>query len=649
VPLILYSLFLLLTSSILTAQTDDSLLIFNFKDISVEAKKVLESKVISNISQREINRSDSYSLSEIAAIIPSLKVQTNSRGEALFSLRGAGERQITILYDDIPLNIPWDNRIDLSLIPAESIGEINLIKGVPSVTLGANSVGGVVSIKSLSNKSKPFRKLSLQKGYYNNYRASATFFEKLNNFTLFLNGSYNNITAFPLPGNLSDSPLYPGNSRENSFLQSLNLMAKGSYTLANNSFDLTAAFTSSSKGVPPESHITSPRFWKYPLWQRFHLQSNGVLYIPTPLPSSFHYSVAYTTLTSEITQYSSSSYQTISDVEKGDDLILNGKILYSRFLTTSSLIKGALVLTSSTHKEYILSDNYSGKTYKQNLISGGVEYDKYFNNLTAVVGVGYDISTTPEAGEQPASPHSSGLSATTGLVYFLSPDYSLHFSAGRKIRFPTLREAYSGALGRFIPNPSLQPEKVSSAELSLNSRSDNYNLNAGFFFSYLNDGIVRVTLPERKFQRINKSVIRNYGLEFTSNYNFINSLDLNFSLTYINSKGKSLIGDFTDTLEYVPNLISSLSLNYTYNRAAALIEFNYTSGEYGLAEGINYFIPIPDKIIINLRTSYHLRFTDYLILESFVRINNFLDKEHYSQLGLPEPGRQIWFGIDFRF
>jgi outer membrane cobalamin receptor len=44
-----------------------------------------------------------------------------------------------------------------------------------------------------------------------------------------------------------------------------------------------------------------------------------------------------------------------------------------------------------------------------------------------------------------------------------------------------------------------------------------------------------------------------------------------------------------------------------------------------------------------------LRFTDNLLLEAFVRINNFLDKEHYSQLGLPEPGRQIWFGIDFRF
>ena len=43
----------------------------------------------------------------------------------------------------------------------------------------------------------------------------------------------------------------------------------------------------------------------------------------------------------------------------------------------------------------------------------------------------------------------------------------LHVGMSRKVRFPSLRELYSGALGRFVPNPNLKPEVLGALEAGL--------------------------------------------------------------------------------------------------------------------------------------------------------------------------------------
>jgi iron complex outermembrane receptor protein len=67
------------------------------------------------VSIAELALEDAVSLSETAALLPGVSVQTNSRGETLFYPRGSGERQVAVFLDGALLTIPWDYRYDLDL------------------------------------------------------------------------------------------------------------------------------------------------------------------------------------------------------------------------------------------------------------------------------------------------------------------------------------------------------------------------------------------------------------------------------------------------------------------------------------------------------------------------------------------------------
>ena len=47
------------------------------------------------------------------------------------------------------MNAPWDNRLDMSMVPAGAIGSITVSKGAPSVLYGANTLGGTINMVSL--------------------------------------------------------------------------------------------------------------------------------------------------------------------------------------------------------------------------------------------------------------------------------------------------------------------------------------------------------------------------------------------------------------------------------------------------------------------------------------------------------------------
>src|SRR5688500_2633489 len=87
-------------------------------------------------------------LEEILRRVPLVQVRTNSRGEAQFSLRGSGSdaRQVAVLIDGIPVNLGWDHRADLSILPAGAASSVTIARGLPSLLYGPNVLGGVVEI-----------------------------------------------------------------------------------------------------------------------------------------------------------------------------------------------------------------------------------------------------------------------------------------------------------------------------------------------------------------------------------------------------------------------------------------------------------------------------------------------------------------------
>ncbi|MBI1937972.1 MAG: TonB-dependent receptor [Ignavibacteriales bacterium] len=350
----------------------------------------------------------------------------------------------------------------------------------------------------------------------------------------------------------------------------------------------------------------------------------------------------------QIDQYSEQSFKTINETEKNYDQVFRGRIVYTNVIGDNSLIKIAFNGQSFRHEEKFLSNNFSPLTYSENIFSIGTEYEYVKEKYVVSLGGSYDWLNTPRTGDKSGKDPQSGFAINGAFVYRLQNDLSVRLNLGRKTRFPSLRETFSGALGRFVPNPGLKSEIAHSGEIGFNYKNQFFTADASFFLTYLSDGIVRKSFTGGKFMRVNKDQIRTYGFEFASSYKPDEKVNMVFNFTYLNAKAKNSAGKFDGTLEYKPQLSSSLNFDYMFTTDfSVLAEFEYLAKEYGLKEGSAAFQKLPEYLIVNFRAAYLFLFDKNNKLEFYVRLNNFFDKLYYTQFGLPEAGRQYYFGTNF--
>lgn len=644
-----------MSASDIFSQQKDSVRFYNLEEITVKSGIVSEAKSISKINITLLDKADAVALSEIGKFIPSLKVQTNSRGETLFFLRGSGERQIALLFDGAPLNIPWDNRIDLSLIPTDAVNEINVTRGIPSVVYGANSLGGVVNVFSKTFEENPKINLSSQFGSGGFQKYSAYWLNGGVNYSYLLSVGYKNQDGYVLPHSFNDG-ISKDKLRANSHSTMFNTFAKFNYNFSSGA-DLSASlsYISSEKGVPPEMDVASPRYWQYPDWKKLALNINGKYRFGENNNSLLTYIFSATKFNMQINQYKNSDFVDLDDIEKDDDLTLFGRFIYTHFYGLNHIIKFTASGLTSTHKEKFLATNFNTTPkYIQNIFAAGAEYEFVNEDMTFILGAGLESSATPATGDKPSAESVFDYSINSSFIYQAAKELSITFNYGRKTRFPTLREAFSGALGKFEPNPDLKAESANTIESGVLFNSENISARANVFLSFLNDGIVRTTVTTdaglKKYKRINKDAIRNYGFELFSEITVLRNITSQINFSYLNSYAKNSSGQYRDTLEYKPVFIAGFVLDTKIiNNTKLTIETNYYGEEFGLQGGSSYFRKLPDYLLFNLRTAYNFKVNQNLFAEVFFRINNLFDKLYYTQWGLPEAGRQFFGGINFNF
>ncbi len=642
-----FFIFFFIISSLIA---QDSTKTYKLKEITVSGKEFIEPKPVSVINKNIITNSDAISVSEIAKYIPSLKLQTNSRGESQFFLRGYGVRQLALFFDNVPLSIPWDNRIDLSLIPTESINSVTVYGGVPSVLFGANTLGGVISVKSfVPIKNKNESNFTIQLGSSSSQEYSGSYSRKINALSYLASFSYDKSDNYNLPNSIKDA--YTGsNVRLNSDHKKFTGFVKLDYNLDENSkISLSTSYIDAEKGVPPETNVHKPRFWRYPLWQKLTFILNGNHNLSSKI-GQLKYALSLTKFNMKIDQYADRFYRKIEDNEEDNDLTFYGRAVYSYFIGSSSMLSLAASGLNSTHGERFLSSGEIENIYAQNILSVGSEYEFHKEKYSILVGAGLDNQSTPKTGNKPKQESEITVNFKTKFDYYFADNISTQLVLGKKTRFPTLRELYSGALGRFIPNPNLKSEAAYNIESNWKYIVNKNKFNLSFFYSLLNNGIQRITLPGKQFKRINKNQIRTWGIEFSSKINFTKKINIDFNFSYLNSFAKNKESEFQDTLEYKPQIISGFLLNYIVaNNLNLDMELNYIGKEFGLREGSKFYQKLPDYFLLNLRISYNYKISKNVNVETFFRVNNLLDKLYFTQWSLPEPGRQFLFGLKLNY
>jgi len=643
----------------------DSIKTYRLGEIVLEYgkyKKPVMTSSVSDFQYYQIQKTDATSVSDFGKYIPSGLIKTNSRGETLLFLRGSGERQLGLFFDGVLLNVPWDNRMDLSILPIDIIGRVFVNKGSSSVLFGPNILGGALNISTIERENDGFGAvLRIQRSDANEQLVSLMHDGRIGKFNYIANIFYSKSDGFLLPGHdsIGDSTNQNRNSslRTNTDMKRLTAYVRGEYKIdgiAN--VGISFNHINSEKGVATltEAATSDIRFWRYPEIMRDILTVNGEYIFADNL--KFKAVFWFDKFSQIIDAYSGISYSSLTQKQKDDDLTLGTRITLNYQMAENQNLTIAFNGYKSRHNE-IIEDNSgvvdSDLDFSQLTLSSGVEYKGNFNGLLISSGVTYDYNNNPKTGifKEHEGISNSDFAAFAGMRYLLGDNLDIYANTSRRSRFPTMRESFSGAMNKFKVNPDLRPETGIINEIGVLYHKGDLALELTGFASFYDDLIDQIRLSEeedslKRKMRVNFANATISGVEAQFRYNPANSFFAEGYLTFMFSNGENNDKKL-EHLEYKPELMGLLNLGYKFDLGIIPnLEIEYIGKQWG-ADPEGDFRQLDAYFILNLRLAYSF-FISNTHSEIFIRCNNFLDQSSVSKIGLPNPGRMLYGGIVVR-
>lgn len=591
----------------------------------------------------DIDALQAGSADQILVRLPSVFVPTNSRGEAIAFVRNAGERQVAIFYEGAALNVPWDNRLDLSLVPAGLVGSVRSASGPLAPHYGVNALAAV----SLSPRRETHVSGSVGSG--ENVEAQSAVAAG----PLVLGGSF----ASRGGDTLSDDATVPFSQvqdrlRTNTDRELWSVFGRLGGTIAGHELSLTAFHVGGEKGIAPEGNrATGARFWRYPDVRHSLItaSASGRLGEDTTLESALWYQRFGQTIDS----YASAAYDTVSARQIDRDESWGFRELIEH-RAGGAVWTASLNLLDSTHRQRDIAFANgrppdplpAALRYRQRNWSVGAEvrYD-IVAGLSGDLGLGLDTVNYLRTGDKPAVRDVSAWTARGGLTYALSNDWLVRAAAGRKVRAPTLRERFGEAINRFLVNPDLKPERIISWELGAEWRGRDAGAFLIPFAQDVDDTIDQRTVGRLR-QRINLPGSTVRGIELGGTWRPMSRLSVSGDATWSRVRRKQAPSGQLNRLAEKPAVLARVRVDYRNPagfRGGA--EIAHVGSAYS-ADPDGRLVPLERSTSINLHVGHAVTVAGHP-WEVFGLIDNATDTFIEPQLGLPAPGRTFRVGLRY--
>jgi iron complex outermembrane receptor protein len=616
--------------------------------------------------------------------VPFVLVRQNSRGESEISVRGSDSRQAAVMLDGLPLTLGWDHRTDPSLVPTTGISEVTVVRGLSSVLGGPNALGGTVTFGLASRVSRASARL-------------ATSIDGVGAFGLSSSGSLPVATRFgalTLRGGLgvrdrsgialardgaagagiTGSVPDPGQDGKGRLRSNSDLTQQDGFVAirldgANGRFtSVTATGSDGSRGVPGELHVTEPRRWRYPTVRRgVAIMSAGTGEVSTPFGRGrLEGSVGTNRGDVEIESFADATFGTVVGRELGAERTNTVRLLGKHSVGGRAELLAALTRTAIEYDE-TLGDGPTSQ-YRQELRSLGAEINWPLSLRTQLsAGIVHDGAETPRSGGKPTL----GRLTKTGWRFGFSQlgigdAVRFHGSISERSRFPALRELYSGALDRFVPNPSLRPEALLGLELGATLIGGAANagamLQAVVFHHQLEDAVVRVARPDRRFERVNRDEIRSTGLELLVGWTALPAsrgglpvgtrLSADLTLQRIRVYDRLLATSLPNVrrAEHNPEVRASLDLNLPLSSQwQGNAAVHVTGAQYCVHQDLDRQVRLGAQQVGDL--GLHRDFAGrgvFRAMRAVLAVENVTDATVFDQCGLPQAGRTVRVGVELR-
>ncbi|MCL7972231.1 MAG: TonB-dependent receptor [marine benthic group bacterium] len=599
------------------------------------------------------------SLADMLRELPLVRVRDNSRGETHLTLRGAESRQVSISLDGIPLTIGWDNRTDLSVIPLSGATRLSAVRGLSSLLDGPNVLGGVVRI-GLAPAVVPAAPESIMRprAAYSSGAALAGDVAVQTGFggagrggVVRVGGGVTSRDYLPVSASTPQPAYSEDGRRTNSDSRQWNAFVAGRLQGDAGWLGLSTLAFGAERGVAPELHVEEPRLWRLPLTRRWVTVLGGGTSWGSAGAGTGTLSLrgALDVGRFEIDEYDTAAYETVVERESGEDRTITLKADLSQKHGWGAL---AVSLTGAeTRHDETLSEEGEAR-YRQRLLSGAAELaiplrpgsgDAAFGLL---LGASADASDTPESGRQEAR---GAIWDWGGKVAALLEIPGIggraHAGVSRRSRAPSLRELYSGALGRFVVNPELGPETLTAAEIGVTGGGRNWQWQAVGFHHRLTDGIVRTSAGSGQFRRANRDRVTTTGLELLGGGRWGAWL-LDGDLVL---QDPSISDSLAPTDEREPEYQPTLALNLEASRLlpASLVgrlRFSFVGRQYCVNPDLERDVELDEMAWAGVALERTWRLGTGPRARSFRvvgGIQNLTDASVYDQCGLPAPGRRF--------
>ena len=592
--------------------------------------------------------------------LPGVSVRPNSRGESVPRIRGAEERQTQVFLDGAPLTVPWDGRISLDLLPAGLAGSITVRKGGVPIEYGANAVAGVIDIQS-------------RRGGPNGEGTGVAGVGQIGTHGLVNFGGVLTVsigdTDFTLAAaHISQDAVRVADPDALPFSQDDSRRRTNSDGFSNSVFasmggglgpdiDWRASILhfDAGRGIAPESDrdpaIAAPRFWRYPdigftqASARMHAQLGSDVALDV---IGWQQWFAQT-----INAYRTIDYAALRSRETNDDTTSGGRVTLTNPAGPLTL-RWSGTAQSSTHvqTDTAFPPGIAGPalTYRQNLFSLGLEADAPLAARTRLTaGIGHDISSNPLTGDKPAQPTKRNMAFSVGVHHRFDDRWRLSVTGGRRTRFPSARELFGEASGRFLPNPDLKPETAWLADAELTWRdAGGITVTINPFFARTVDGIsqriIRVGNAALR-QRFNISGATSYGIDALALMPVGEDLSLQFGGTLLSANADAGTAPFQRQVQRPAHELTA-AVDWAPGDAFDLrAEIRQIGPAVDLAPD-GSAARLPPATEINLRFALPVvSFAGGRQLSLTAAADNLTDALIVPQLGLPLPGRTLRIGF----
>ncbi|TAL67094.1 MAG: hypothetical protein EPN82_16100 [Bacteroidetes bacterium] len=660
---------------------------------------------ISYISMHDFSMIKGIGIDEPLKTIPGVLAQSRAGGSDVritirgFGARGSGDRSnsgtsrgIKFFLNGIPQTEP-DGRTSFDFLDFSLVDNIEVIRSNASAIWG-NAAGGVISISTMPVAKQSFLDFTAQAGSYGYKKYIAEAGSEMD--FGYLNSSFS-ASTYDGWRQFSSSERYLFNLGLTSTLSKntlLNLFLSG----VSNKFNIPGPLTQTTFDNNPDSANStylSRKERRYNKAVQIGLNLEHNLNENNSISGMFFVNPKY------LQRSERNTYRDFTRYHLGGNVNFKNKLEIANAVNNTLLIGLDEQYQDGAILFYSLSpDGNRGSTLKDNKREGAntsgvfIQDEIMFNDeFSAVLGLRFDdVSYYYENFvNQDVSENKSFSKLTPKLAmsYRFSGHHNIYFNLGGGIEVPAGNETdpspYLGMDTIHLVNPLLEPIVSTTYEIG----SKNVGQLDGSFINRLNYEAALYLIDTKndiipyqggKFY-FTAGKTQRIGAEFGLGARFFNSLDINASLTYMNSKYKDYkidsvnydvskkdkYADYSENdIAGIPDIIYNVTLRYTPNRFDyAFIELNFEGVSKYFADDANLFT-VPSYSIMNLRlgTARPISIANGLGMNLYASANNILDAKYAASsfinpeiekgTGLPvylEPGlpRNFIFGLAFEW